>query len=83
MFLCNDPWVGGGLHQNDVTVLAPLFHEGKLFGWTSAVAHQPDLGGVCPGCWSLDGMDVFCESLPMPPIKVVRGWRARTDIDDV
>ena len=26
MFLLNDPWVGGGLHQNDVTLLAPLFH---------------------------------------------------------
>ena len=23
MFLCNDPWVGGGLHQNDVIVYQP------------------------------------------------------------
>ena len=46
MFLCNDPWVGGGLHQNDVIVFQPVFHDGKLFAWTSAIAHQPDLGGV-------------------------------------
>jgi N-methylhydantoinase B len=46
MFLCNDPWVGGGLHQNDVIVYQPVFHDGKLFAWTSAIAHQPDLGGV-------------------------------------
>src|SRR5262249_29488482 len=45
MFLCNDPWVGGGLHQNDVIVYQPVFHDGKLFAWTSAIAHQPDLGG--------------------------------------
>ena len=44
MFLCNDPWVGGGLHQNDAMVYQPVFWEGKLFGWTSAIAHQPDLG---------------------------------------
>ena len=37
MFLCNDPWVGGGLHQNDVSLFAPLFHDGKLFAWTGAV----------------------------------------------
>ncbi len=42
MFLCNDPWVGGGLHQNDVIVYQPVFHDGQLFAWTSAIAHQPD-----------------------------------------
>src|ERR1700749_4723361 len=45
MFLCNDPWVGGGLHQNDVIVYQPVFHDGKLFAWTSAIPPQPDLGG--------------------------------------
>ena len=30
MFLSNDPWVGAA-HQMDVTVLTPVFHEGKLF----------------------------------------------------
>jgi hypothetical protein len=35
MFLTNDPWVGGGLHQNDTMVYQPVFHEGKLFAWTS------------------------------------------------
>lgn len=83
MFLCNDPWVGGGLHQNDVTVLAPLFHDGELFGWTGAVAHQVDLGGVSPGSWSVDGMDVFWESLPTPPIKIVEKGAVRADVEDV
>ena len=41
MFLCNDPWVGGGLHQNDVIVYQPVFHDGKLFAWTSAIATSP------------------------------------------
>lgn len=83
MFLCNDPWVGGGLHQNDVTVLAPLFHDGELFGWTGAVAHQVDLGGVSPGSWSVDGLDVFWESIPIPPVKIVEAGTLRTDVEDV
>lgn len=83
MFLCNDPWVGGGLHQNDVTVLAPLFHEGELFGWTAAVAHQVDLGGVSPGSWSVEGVDVFWESMPIPPVKIVDAGLLRTDLEDM
>jgi N-methylhydantoinase B len=81
-FLLNDPWVGGGLHQNDVTVLAPVFYDGLLFGWTAAVAHQVDLGGVSPGSWSVEGRDVFAESIPIPPIKIVEHGRIRSDVED-
>ncbi len=82
MFFCNDPWVGGGLHQNDASVLAPLFLDGELFCWTAAVAHQVDLGGVSPGSWSVDGQDVFWESVPVPPIKMVERGVLRADIED-
>jgi N-methylhydantoinase B len=82
MFFCNDPWVGGGTHQNDAAVLAPLFHEGELFAWTAAVAHQVDLGGVSPGSWSVEGIDVFWESVPMPPVRMVEGGVLRSDIED-
>ncbi|WP_063129779.1 hydantoinase B/oxoprolinase family protein [Nocardia fusca] len=83
MFLCNDPWVGGGLHQNDATVFAPFFFEGQLFGWSSAVAHELDLGGVAPGSWTPRAQDVFWESLPTPPVKVVRDSVLQRDIADL
>jgi len=83
MFLCNDPWVGGGLHQNDVSLFAPLFIGGELFAWTGAVAHQVDLGGVSPGSWSVGATDVFWESVPTPPVKIVEGGEIRNDIEDV
>lgn len=82
MFLCNDPWVGGGLHQNDAAILAPIFHEGKLFGWTTAIAHQIDLGGVRPGSFSPSAQDVFAEAIPTPPIKVVRDGVLQRDVAD-
>ncbi|MFJ6359469.1 hydantoinase B/oxoprolinase family protein [Pseudarthrobacter oxydans] len=81
-FLLNDPWVGGGLHQNDVTILSPVFHEGQLFCWTGAVAHQVDLGGVSPGSWSVEGKDVFWESMPIPPIAIVERGKLRKDVED-
>ena len=83
MFLCNDPWVGGGLHQNDVIVYQPVFHDGELFAWTSAIAHQPDLGGVGLGSFSPAAQDVFSESLPTPPVKVVRGGLLQRDVADL
>ncbi|MDT7619033.1 MAG: N-methylhydantoinase [Pseudonocardiales bacterium] len=83
MFLTNDPWVGGGLHQNDTMVYQPVFHEGKLFAWTSAICHEPDLGGVGLGSFSPAAQDVFSESLPTPPIKVVRDFTLQRDVADV
>ena len=82
MFLCNDPWVGGGLHQSDVIVFQPIFHDGKLFAWTSAICHEPDLGGVGLGSFCPAAQDVFSESLPTPPIKVVRDFELQRDVAD-
>ena len=83
MFLCNDPWVGGGLHQNDVIVFQPIFHDGELFAWTSAICHEPDLGGVGLGSFSPAAQDVFSESLPTPPVKVVRDFQLQDDVADL
>ncbi|MDV7134533.1 hydantoinase B/oxoprolinase family protein [Williamsia muralis] len=83
MFLCNDPWVGGGLHQSDVMVYQPVFYDGMLFGWTSAICHEPDLGGSGLGSFDPAAKDVFSESLPTPPIKVVRDFQLQRDVADV
>ncbi|MFW6773623.1 hydantoinase B/oxoprolinase family protein [Nocardioides sp. CPCC 205120] len=83
MFLCNDPWVGGGLHQSDVIVFQPVFHDGELFAWTSAICHEPDLGGVGLGSFSPAAQDVFAEALPTPPIKVVKDFEIQDDVADV
>jgi N-methylhydantoinase B len=82
MWLTNDPWVGGGMHQNDVSLYAPFFWEGELFGWHAVTAHQIDLGGVAPGSWTPHATDVFWESVPIPPIKIVERGELRSDIED-
>jgi N-methylhydantoinase B len=82
MFLCNDPWVGGGIHQNDVSLFAPMFVGDELFAWTCAVAHQLDLGGLSPGSWSVHSTDVFAESVPIPPLKIVAGGMILADVED-
>ena len=39
-------------------------------------SHQLDLGGVAPGQLDAAAPDVFWESLPTPPVKIVRGDRS-------
>ncbi|MBN9155783.1 MAG: hydantoinase B/oxoprolinase family protein [Microbacterium sp.] len=82
MFLTNDPWVGGGLHQNDTAIIAPIFWEGELFAWTSAICHLVDVGGSKPGSSDLEAVDVFSEAVPTPPIAVVRGGQIQADVFD-
>ncbi len=82
MFLTNDPWIGGGAHQSDVAIFAPVFWEGQLFAWTNAVSHQLDVGGVAAGSWTPKSMDVFWESLPIPPMKIFENGELRTDAED-
>ena len=78
MFLSNDPWVGAA-HQMDVTLLAPVFHAGKLFCWITDVLHQYDVGGITPGSFCPNARDAFDEGILIPPIKIVeRGELRRT-----
>ena len=82
MFLSNDPWVGAA-HQMDVTLLTPVFHEGKLFCWITNVLHQYDVGGITPGSFCPSARDAFDEGILIPPVKIVERGELRKDIEGV
>src|SRR2546427_5279197 len=82
MFLSNDPWVGAA-HQMDVTLLTPVFHEGKLFCWITNVLHQYDVGGITPGSFCPNARDSFDEGILIPPVKIVERGELRKDIEGV
>jgi N-methylhydantoinase B len=62
----NDPWVAGG-HLPDLTVLRPVFLNGRLVAITASTAHLPDIGGKV---WSADCNEVFEEGMRIPPMKL-------------
>ena len=47
-FAVNDPF-HGGTHLNDLTLVRPVHHRGKLVGWVANRAHHADVGGTAPG----------------------------------
>ncbi len=66
VIVSNDPWIGTG-HLPDLTVAAPLFHEGLLIGFAGAIAHMPDIGGRRR---APDNRDIFEEGLQIPILKL-------------
>ena len=80
VFACNDPWIGA-VHQMDVFLGMPVFVEGKLFAWVSNAGHQYDLGGVAPGGWPENAVDVYQDPVVMPPFKLVEKGHLRKDLE--
>jgi N-methylhydantoinase B len=71
VLITNDPWNGTG-HLMDLTILSPIFKDGRVVAFAGSVAHSPDLGGVQR--WNA-GLDVHDEGLMLPPIKLYSAGR--------
>ncbi len=69
MLVTNDPY-SGGVHLNDITVLAPFHFRGELAGYVANIAHHVDVGGGAPA--SVGAFrEVFQEGVIIPPVKLV------------
>lgn len=69
MIVVNDPYLGS-IHLNDVTLIAPVFHEGRLFGYLANLAHHVDVGGGAPA--SIGAFrEIYQEGVQIPPVKLV------------
>lgn len=70
MVILNDPF-RGGTHLPDITIIAPVFIEGKKPSFYVANrAHHADVGGVSPGSMPLS-TSIFQEGIIIPPMKIV------------
>lgn len=72
-FILNHPYRYCQNHPSDVTLIAPVFHEGRLAAFVGNTAHKPDIGGKAPGTNAGDATEVFQEGLLIPPLKLYRG----------
>lgn len=70
VLVTNDPWWIMG-HLNDIAVVGPLFHEGRLVGFAECMAHMADIGG----CLSASPREVYEEGLIIPPLKIAERGR--------
>lgn len=69
IFLHNDPYTGG-THLNDILMLYPVFHDGRLAMFSAARCHWGDVGGMTPGSLSGRVREVYQEGIRIPPTRI-------------
>ena len=74
VILVNDPYAGG-THLNDVTIIYPVFLDGRLIFFPAVRAHWADVGGMVPGSMSGKATEIYQEGIRIPPLKILEGGR--------
>jgi len=74
VILVNDPYAGG-THLNDVTIIYPVFRDGRLIFFPAVRAHWADVGGMVPGSMSGKATEIYQEGIRIPPLKILEGGR--------
>jgi len=79
LYLLNDPYHGGN-HLPDLTVLLPVFADGRLFFWSINRAHQSDIGGSTHGAYNPGATEIWQEGIRVPPLKLYDAGDLRDDV---
>lgn len=69
LYLMNDPFLGG-THLPDLTVMRPVFAEGRLIALAASILHHQDVGGMRAGSVPPDAVDIYQEGLRLPPTRM-------------
>ena len=74
----NDPYQGA-THLNDIVVIAPIFHGGRIVAYAANLAHHVDVGGAHAGSLAASS-EIYQEGLILPIVRIARRGRLDTDV---
>jgi N-methylhydantoinase B len=77
--IVNDPFTNGS-HLPDITVVAPVFTEGRHIAYVATRAHHADVGGMEPGSMPGNSHEIYQEGLVIPAVKLYRGGELQDDV---
>ena len=78
IYVTNDSYTTGS-HLNHFTFTLPIFHKGKLVGFSCCMAHWLDVGGVLGGMTT----DIYSEGLQIPILKYQDRGAINQDLLDI
>lgn len=82
-FMLNSPY-NGGTHLPDVTVITPVFADGKPVFWLGSRGHHADIGGRTPGSAPPDSSHIDEEGVLIDNVRLVsRGTFQRETTEQV
>lgn len=77
--ITNNPWLASG-HLHDLTVITPVFYQGRGIAWFANTCHAMDIGGRTLGA---DAREVFEEGLHIPMMKLFREGQINQDLIEI
>ena len=75
IYVTNDAYITGS-HLNHFTFTLPIFHKGKLAGFSCCMAHWLDVGGMLGGMTT----DIFSEGMQIPIVKYQDRGKVNQDL---
>jgi N-methylhydantoinase B len=75
IYVTNDSYTTGS-HLNHFTFTLPVFHKGKLAGFSCCMAHWLDVGGVLGGMTT----DIYSEGIQIPILKYQDRGKVNEDL---
>jgi N-methylhydantoinase B len=79
LFILNDPYFGGS-HLPDITIIRPVFHQGRLLFYGVNRAHHSDVGGGTHGGYNPRATEIYQEGIRIPPLKLYDRGVPRDDV---
>lgn len=79
VFVSNHPQLAGGSHLPDITVITPVFHEGKILFFVASRGHHSDIGGITPGSMPPNSTTLEEEGARIVAFKLVKDGRFQED----
>ncbi|KAL2919038.1 hypothetical protein HK105_201308 [Polyrhizophydium stewartii] len=71
VIVTNHPSAGGS-HLPDITVITPVFEQGKIVFFVASRGHHADIGGIQPGSMPSNSRELYQEGAAIKSFKLVR-----------
>ena len=78
IYVTNDSYTTGS-HLNHFTFTLPIFHKGKLAGFSCCMAHWLDVGGLLGGMTT----DIYSEGIQIPIVKYQDRGKVNEDLVEI
>lgn len=83
LFITNDPYLGG-THLMDVKLVQPVFDEnGELLVFVANTGHWQDIGGITPGGFNGETVEIYQEGLQIPPLKLIEKGEINESVKNI
>lgn len=82
IYMTNSPY-GGGTHNADVALIAPVFTGDRLIAFGISVTHWTEVGGKVLGSLAPDSTEIYQEGLQFPQLQLCRDGQFNDAVIDI